>query len=356
MTTIKDVSRLANVSISTVSRVINKSANVAPEKEKAVLDAMRELNFVPNSFAQALVNRRSNCIGVLVGDLCGGPFFAQMMQGIENEILPANKYVIVMSGNHIHDREKNSIEALLLRRCDALIIHSKALSDEELINIKNNNPDTPFVFVNRLIPSLEDYCVYVDIKEGMKNGVNHLIEKGHKSIAYIASDEFNFPDAKARMDGYKEALEQADIPFDETLVSTAYPSENGGYEAIKNLLTKNNKFSAFVAYNDAMAIGAISALTEADIQIPQQISAIGFDDNPMANFIKPKLTTIRYPIEEVGRRAAKLALTLLNDKNEEDSDKEGKEENQEVEKIAKEELFFIPNLIERASVADLTKQ
>ena len=105
-----------------------------------------------------------------------------------------------------------------------------------------------------------------------------------------------------------------------------------------------------------MAIGAISALTEADIQITQQISAIGFDDNPQANFIKPKLNTIRYPIEEVGRRAAKLALTLLNDKNEEDSDKEGKEENQEIEKIAKEELFFIPNLIERASVADLTKQ
>ena len=140
MATIKDVSRLANVSISTVSRVINKSAKVAPAKEAAVLKAMEELNFQPNSFAQALVSKRSNCIGVLVGDLCGGPFFAQMMRGIENIILPENKYVIVMSGNHEHDREKDSIDALLLRRCDALIVHSKALSDEELLasGIKKN--------------------------------------------------------------------------------------------------------------------------------------------------------------------------------------------------------------------------
>ncbi|MGN1392524.1 MAG: LacI family DNA-binding transcriptional regulator, partial [Succinivibrionaceae bacterium] len=161
MSTIKDVALLANVSNSTVSRVINKSANVAPEKVAAVMKAMQELNFQPNSFAQALVNKRSNCIGVLVGDLCGGPFFAQMMRGIENKILPENKYVIVMSGNHNHDREKNSIEALRLRRCDALIIHSKALSDEELLEI--TKCDVPIVFVNRLIPSLEDRCVWVDI-------------------------------------------------------------------------------------------------------------------------------------------------------------------------------------------------
>ena len=126
MATIKDVSRLANVSISTVSRVINKSSKVSPDKVEAVMKAMEDLNFQPNSFAQALVNKKSNCIGVLVGDLCGGPFFAQMMRGIENVILPANKFVIVMSGKHEHDREKNSIEALLLRRCDALVVHSKA--------------------------------------------------------------------------------------------------------------------------------------------------------------------------------------------------------------------------------------
>ena len=108
MATIKDVSQLANVSISTVSRVINNTAQVAPEKREAVLAAMKELNFRPNSFAQALVSKRSNCIGVLVGDLCGGPFFAQMMRGIETMVDQANKFTIVMSGNHDIARERHA--------------------------------------------------------------------------------------------------------------------------------------------------------------------------------------------------------------------------------------------------------
>ncbi len=221
MATIKDVSRLANVSISTVSRVINKSANVAPEKEQAVLKAMKELNFQPNSFAQALVNKRSNCIGVLVGDLCGGPFFAQMMRGIEDVILPEKKYVIVMSGNHNHDREKDCIEALMLRRCDALIIHSKALSDDELIEYSQSG--IPMVFVNRLVSSLEDRSVWVDITAGMADAVRHLIANGHRKIAYICSDDAAFADEKDRMAGYKMALEEAGIEFDPYIVSAAFP-------------------------------------------------------------------------------------------------------------------------------------
>ncbi len=348
MATIKDVSKLANVSISTVSRVINKSANVAPEKEKAVLAAMAELNFQPNSFAQALVNKRSNCIGVLVGDLCGGPFFAQMMRGIESAILPAKKYVIVMSGNHNHEREKDSIEALLLRRCDALIVHAKALSDDEIIDIVTANPDIPMVFVNRLIPSLEDRCVYVDIVKGMKTAVQYLIAKGHRRIAYIASNEVGFPDANARTEGYKQALAEANIDFDENLVSVAYPGENGGYRAIEALLMRDVGFTAFVAYNDAMAIGAISALMDNNISIPNQISAVGFDDNPISCYIKPKLTTIRYPIEEVGQRAAKLALSILDEK--ERDEKDDKDKAPAPVELELSNLCFEPNLIERGSV------
>ena len=334
MATIKDVSRLANVSISTVSRVINKSANVAPEKEQAVLKAMKELNFQPNSFAQALVNKRSNCIGVLVGDLCGGPFFAQMMRGIEDVILPEKKYVIVMSGNHNHDREKDCIEALMLRRCDALIIHSKALSDDELIEYSQSG--IPMVFVNRLVSSLEDRSVWVDITAGMADAVRHLIANGHRKIAYICSDDAAFADEKDRMAGYKMALEEAGIEFDPNIVSAAFPDENGGYRAIESLLMRDAGFTAFVAYNDAMAIGAISALADNNIAVPGQVSAVGYDDNPISNYIKPKLTTVRYPIEEVGKRAATLALSLLYDRSEEFN--------------WRWPLKFTPVLIEKASV------
>ena len=358
MATIKDVSRLANVSISTVSRVINKSSKVSPDKVEAVMKAMAELNFQPNSFAQALVNKKSNCIGVLVGDLCGGPFFAQMMRGIENVILPANKFVIVMSGKHEHDREKNSIDALLLRRCDALVVHSKALSDEELIEISRS--DVPIVFVNRLIPTLEDRCVWVDISAGMETAVNHLLKQGHKRIAYIASDEVNNQDAKDRRDGYRRALDNAGIEFDKDLVSLAFPDEIGGHNAIESLLMRDVGFTAFVAYNDAMAVGAVSALTENNINVPNEVSAIGFDNNLITNFIKPKLTTVRYPIEEVGETAAKLALNVLYAREREEyEERKEKETNRNYERkfdlhdvveFTLDDLKFIPDLIERDSV------
>ena len=365
MATIKDVSRLANVSISTVSRVINKSANVAPDKEQAVLKAMSELNFQPNSFAQALVNKRSNCIGVLVGDLCGGPFFAKMMSGIENVILPENKYVIVMSGNHNHDREKNSIEALMLRRCDALIVHSKALSDEELNDFSHSG--IPMVFVNRVVATQEKRSVWVDISAGMEAAVNYLIKNGHRRIAYICSDDAFFPDEKDRLEGYKRALANAGIEFDSRIVSAAFPDENGGYHAIESLLMRDVGFTAFVAYNDAMAIGAMSALAENNISVPTQISAIGYDENPISSFIKPKLTTVRYPIEEVGKTAARLALHLLEEKDREEKEEKELRENgvdsgkiesqlEEKEDIDPKKLKFIPQLIEKNSVADISKQ
>lgn len=324
------------------------------------MKAMRDLNFQPNSFAQALVNRKSNCIGVLVGDLCGGPFFAQMMRGIENVILPANKFVVVMSGKHEHDREKSSIEALLLRRCDALIVHSKALSDEELIEVSQS--DVPIVFVNRLVPTLEDRCVWVDIGAGMEAAVNCLIAKGHRRIAYVASDEVTNQDAKDRMDGYRRALEAAGIAYDGDLVSMAFPDEVGGHSAVESLLMRDAGFTAFVAYNDAMAVGAVSALAENNISVPGEVSAVGFDNNQITNYIKPRLTTVRYPIEEVGEVAAKLALNFLYAREREEYEERREKESRgyekkfdlhEVVEFSRDDLKFIPDLIERDSVADL---
>lgn len=316
MATIKDVSRLANVSISTVSRVINNTAQVAPEKREAVLNAMKELNFRPNSFAQALVSKRSNCIGVLVGDLCGGPFFAQMMLGLERVIDRANKFTIVMSGNHDEQGERHAIEALLQRQCDALILHSKAWPDEEWLELMHC--EMPVVFVNRLIPGAEERCVWLDNKEGTLCAVRHLVSMGHKQIAFVTSDDAEFTDAKQRFEGYRLGLEEAGIPFDAQLVTAAYADEVGGHRAIENLLQRNVPFTAFVGFNDAMAAGGISCLLEHGIQIPEQVSVVGFDDIPYIRFIRPKLTTVKYPIEAIGEHAAELALRLLDGKNSED--------------------------------------
>ena len=331
MATIKDVSRLANVSISTVSRVINNTAQVAPEKREAVLSAMKELNFRPNSFAQALVSKRSNCIGVLVGDLCGGPFFAQMMLGIERVIDKANKFTIVMSGNHDEQRERHAIEALLQRQCDALILHSKALPDEELLELAHG--PTPVVFVNRQVPGAEDRCVWLDNREGTLCAVRHLTSQGHQKIAFVTSNDMSFTDATQRFEGYKQGLQEAGLSFDEQLVAAGFPDEVGGHSAISELLSRQVAFTAFVGFNDAMAAGGISCLMEHNIAVPETVSVVGFDDIPYIRFIRPKLTTVKYPIEAIGEQAAELALRLLD--------------NKPVDGIC---LKFVPEMVGRDSV------
>ena len=221
MATIKDVSRLANVSISTVSRVINNTAQVAPEKREAVLNAMKELNFRPNSFAQALVSKRSNCIGVLVGDLCGGPFFAQMMLGIEQVVDRVNKFSIVITGNHDEHRERHAIDTLLQRQCDALILHAMALPDEELAELVKRDTLWCSSIGWSKVPKTDPSGLIMPKAAGV--AVRHLVEQGHSRIAFITSDDQSFVDAQQRFAGYRQGLEDAGLPFDESLVVKAYP-------------------------------------------------------------------------------------------------------------------------------------
>lgn len=310
MATIKDVSNLAKVSISTVSRVINNTAQVAPEKREAVLKAMEALHYRPNSFAQALVSKKSDCIGLLVGDLGGGPFFVQMMNGIEQVVGASGKYAIVMSGHHDEEKERHAIDVLLQRQCDALIIHSKALSDAELIQLAQG--DKPIVFINRKIPTLEECCIYFDNEQGGYLATKYLIDHGHRDIAYVRNDLED--DGWQRFQGYQRALIEAGIEYDEQLVTSAYPDEHGGCLAIEELLSRGVGFTAVFGHNDAIIAGVISVLRDKGFGIPSDISVIGFDDIPYARYVYPKLTTVRYPITEMGARAAELAIHLLDKK------------------------------------------
>lgn len=337
MATIKDVSELANVSISTVSRVINNTAQVAPEKAEAVLKAMEQLKYRPNTFAQALVSKRSDCIGLMVGDLGGGPFFIQMISGIERKLNEANKYVMVMSGLHQLERERKAIDFLLQRQCDALILHSMALSDQALRELAEG--DTPIVIVNRSVEGLEDRCIYLDNFTGAKRATEYLIEQGHSKIAYIGTNELEFKDGAERQAGYKAALSDAGIAYDSNRIARHFPDENGGAQAMQQLLDHECDFTALFCHNDAMVSGAISLLRDKGYRVPEDISIVGYDDIRYARFVHPKLTTVRYPIEEMGAKAAELALKLLS-----------KEAQDPSFKVNADELEFKPELIIRDSV------
>jgi LacI family transcriptional regulator len=327
---IKDVAKAAAVSVSTVSRVINNSASVVPDKRQAVLAAMEKLNYQPNTLARALVSNRSDCIGLLVGEI-DSPFFGQLMAGVHRVVMEAGKHVIATAGYHHPDQERSSIRFLQERRCDGLIIHSKAIPDDELISLFQK--DTPVLLVNRLIPGWEDRCVVLDNEYGAYLATRHLISKGHRSIAYIGTN-IGIEDGESRIAGYRKALEEAEIPFDDRRIVKAFPDEEGGNYAMAEVMARDLGITAVFSYNDAMAAGAMMMLQDSGRQVPEEISIVGFDDVILARILKPHLTTIRYPVNEMGALAAGLVLHELN---------------KDYKKV-EQPMRFTPRLIERQSV------
>ena len=308
---IKDVAKLAGVSISTVSRVVNNTASVAQNKKDAVFRAMADLHYKPNSFAKALVSNRSDTLGLVVGDL-GDPFFSQLMRGVESVASDAGKQLLVCSGHHDPDKEQEAIRSLIDRRCDAIVVHSKALSDYKVMELLESQPAS--VLINRKIQSFEERCVYLDNRMAGKMATAYLVSQGHKHIAFLSrhaqSKHLELEDACDRYQGYQDALLAQGIIPEPSLLVKNRPDEQGGYEATLKLLDKGAVFSAIFAYNDAMAAGCMTALRERKVMVPNDVSVVGFDDVLLAQYLNPGLTTIKYPIEAMGAHAAALALSL----------------------------------------------
>ncbi|WP_320822695.1 LacI family DNA-binding transcriptional regulator [Reinekea sp.] len=334
MVNIKDVARAAGVSGSTVSRVINNSASVIAEKRQAVLAAMDDLKYQPNSLARALVNNRSDCIGLLVGEI-DSPFFGQLMAGVHRVVMAAGKHVIVTAGYHLAEQERSAIRFMQERRCDGLVIHSKALPDAEIIELIDRG--VPVTLVNRLIPGHEARSVYLDNEYGAYLATRHLIRHGHRNIAYVGTN-IAIEDGQSREAGYQRALSEAGIEFDARKQVKAFPDEEGGNYAMAEVMARNLGITALFAYNDAMAAGATMMLQDAGWNVPQQVSIVGFDDVILARIIKPHLTTIRYPVNEMGALAAQLVLHELDARFE----------------INEHPLRFTPRLIERQSVRNIS--
>ena len=187
MATIYEVSALAGVSLSSVSRVLNDHEHVSEKTKQKVMAAMKELGYRPNSVARSLASSRSNSIGVLVSEL-HGPFYGEMLSSIEMELRKAGKHAVVTAGHSDEKSEKDGINFLIDRNCDAIIILIDSLSDEFLIELSKGS--TPIVILNRLIPEISDICFYIDNELGGYLATKYVIEQGHKELAYISGPLF----------------------------------------------------------------------------------------------------------------------------------------------------------------------
>ncbi|MBB1333654.1 LacI family DNA-binding transcriptional regulator [Pseudoalteromonas sp. SR44-5] len=312
MATIYEVSKLAGVSLATVSRVMNNNTNVSDATRKKVTVAMTQLGYRPNSIAQSLASNCSNSVGLLVSEL-HGPFYGPMMSDIENAFRNQGKHVIITAGHSDADREQQGIEFLISRNCDGLILHVEAISDDYLIELSKGS--TPFVLINRLIPELADRCIVLNNIKGGYLATKYVLEQGHRDIAYISGPLWK-KDAQDRLTGHKQALAEFDLEFNEQLLYQGDFMETSGSAGFKLFHESNHAFTALICANDEMAIGAMATAREYSIKLPEQLSIMGYDNVFFTRHIYPPLTTINYPINDIGKMAAKWILSKVYGKGE----------------------------------------
>ncbi|MBI0103654.1 substrate-binding domain-containing protein [Gilliamella sp. W8145] len=306
MATIKDVAKLAKVSVATVSRVINNADNVSDKTRETVKKAMEKLNYYPDANARALSQQNSNTIGIVVADL-SDPFSGAMISTVEKVAAKNGHFLLIGNGYHNKQQEYRAITNLIEHRCSSLVVHAKMLPDDQLIKLMQQIPG--MVLINRILKGFEKRCIALDSRYGSYLAVKHLIQHGHTNIGYLCS-KHSISDAIDRLQGYKDALIEHNIDINDNFIAFASPNEEGGEQAMMSLLERNRQITAIACYNDSMAAGAMSVLYDNDIKIPNDVSIIGFDDLLIARYLHPKLTTIRYPLHTMAEQAAELALRL----------------------------------------------
>ena len=308
--TIDDIAKRANVSKSTVSRVLNGSAVVNQQKQDAVHQAVIDLDYTPNMFAQGLASGKSMTLGILTQKICS-PFYAAIAQGVIEGLAGSGYTPLFVDGGWDHEREAVAIEALISRKVDGLLIVGGDIAASEL---QFYEKQMPLIVVARDINGLERRCVSVNNKQIGYMATKYLLEQRHTQIAFIHGIE-GHPDAQDRFAGHLDALQEADISRSDGLIYQGDFSGHAGLKAVNYLLDQGISFSAIVAANDIVALGSRLALYRRGIRVPDDVSIIGCDDQAEAAFMTPPLTTIRQPSYEMGVVASKALLSSISNED-----------------------------------------
>ena len=302
-----DVARLAGVSPSTVSRILNGTAKVSDDKRQAVLAAIEQVNFAPNQMAQGLKKGRSMTIGIVVQDI-SSPFFDETLRGIDDGLKGTGYASVIVSGHWNAEEETDRVRLLLARKVDGIILLSGRIADDVVLKFSTQKP---IVSTGRALHTSTALGFKTDNEYGAWLAVRHLVQLGHRRIAFISGPANNH-DADERLAGYRRALEEAQIEIDPALIVEGNYHEASGMMAMNRLFDTHQQFTAVFAANDLSAYGARLALYRKGIRVPDDISLVGFDDLPGSSYTTPPLTTIRQPLYDMGRIATEALLRLIN--------------------------------------------
>lgn len=312
--TLQDIAKYANVSRTTASMVLNdKNINVSKETRNRILEAAKELNYIPNSLARSLSTKKSYTIGFIIPDI-ENPFFAEMAKAIETEAEKQGYSVILCNTFNSSKKEEEYIRLLISKLVDGVIIVVNGKKNNSMNLLKSN--EVPFVIVDRHIAEIEDINgVFCDNEEGIGLGIDYLIKKGYKNIAFVGETQ-NEVRLNSRIKYFEKISKQCNI-FNESLLEEDEISLQGGINATERLISKNNNIDAIFYSSDVMAIGGIKCLLRKGLKIPEDIGILGYDNIGICAYIEPELTTIAQPIYNMGKEAFNLLIDVANNNQKE---------------------------------------
>jgi LacI family transcriptional regulator len=321
MVTIKDIANRANVSTATVSYVLNNSGQISEETREKVIKIVEELNYKGNNIAKSLRTNKTNTIGVIVEDMTvfNSP---QIIDGI-NEFIEKEGFHIILSNLRLNKKINNQFEKinmisseieeniydLLVRQIDGIIYVGEHPRDvTEIVKCINKPVIYTYCYTNRE----EDYTVNYDDKEAAYTATNYLIEAGHERIAVI-SGLIDSISTHQRLQGYQQALADHNLIFNPDFIKVGNWEYETGYKKCKDLFSLKKVPTAIFAFNDLMAAGVIDAAGKMGINVPEELSVIGFDNREFSSFCQPKLTTVDLSLRQMGIKSAQILIDIIND-------------------------------------------
>jgi LacI family repressor for deo operon, udp, cdd, tsx, nupC, and nupG len=306
----RDIAKMANVSPTTVSRVLRKPDLVSEETREKVLEIIKELNYQPHMIASQFRTKKTKTIIVVIPDI-SEPFFAQVLRGIEHTAVKHGYKVLLGDTENNVQREKQFIDLLFQKQADGMILLTARLERENLLQISNQ---FPIVLVCEYSEGLDIPTVFIDNISSARKITEHLIKIGHKRIAHITGP-MDVIISQDRLRGYQQAMMSHDLQIEPAYIQEGSQGLQSGYNQMIRLLSLEHPPTAVFVFNDEMAIGAIKAIKDNRMIVPDDIAITAFDNLEISSLLEPSLTTIDQPKYEMGKKAMILLLKLLNGEN-----------------------------------------
>ncbi|MCB0749155.1 MAG: LacI family DNA-binding transcriptional regulator [Ignavibacteriales bacterium] len=313
--TISDIAKLANVSVSTVSIVLNNKTGVSKKTREKVLNIIEKYNYNPNQIAQSLASKETKSFGLIIKEI-DNPYFSKVMKGVYDKAWELGYSVLLGSSELIAEKETEIINTMLSKRVDGLIISPIQNDEANFISLANLTKNNIPLVVLGMIDNTHFNSVDIDNKKAAFEAVTHLIKLGHEHIAYFGGPSHS-GHAQKRLLGYQTALNTNGIPINEQYIIEVGPNIEDSFKIAFDLFSNTEELpTAVFCYNDLAAIGVISALEKLDLQVPEDVSVFGFDNIDFGKYLKLPLSTIELPAYQIGEEAVKLLIDVMHSNSE----------------------------------------